>query len=401
VSHHSHHRVRCKLCNKKFERITNTHLREKHDISMRRYQKKFPNSPIESEYLVSTRGRHTRGHTYEEIHGSKKAKDLKRIRRIAANEQFTDDDQREIRRDRHGFRMPKSARKKLAKLRTVHGGTTYRKRALKHYGTKCMRCGYKPEDGDESVMHVHHRDGININSELGDHSLENLIVLCHPCHVKLHNEQARASAKFFGIKAIEKGVHYIFKGLKKAYGLNLNDDNFRNTPKRVARAYAEIFEGVKHTDNQVKEILSTGFPCRSSEMILVRGIRAFSMCPHHLLPVDYTVTVAYLPSRKEKGKVLGLSKLTRLVQVLGRRPVLQEQFVCDVAEALMKLRGCMGAACLANGRHYCMIMRGVNQPDSFCTASSLRGSFKDNPTRAEFLSLAMNPANRLEANCGD
>jgi GTP cyclohydrolase I len=124
------------------------------------------------------------------------------------------------------------------------------------------------------------------------------------------------------------------------------------------------------------------------------------MCPHHLLPVDYIVTVAYLPSRKKEGKVLGLSKLIRLIQILGRRPVMQEQFVCDVADALMKLRGCMGAACLANGRHYCMIMRGVNQPDSVCTASSLRGSFKKNPTRAEFLSLATKPTNGIESNCG-
>jgi GTP cyclohydrolase I len=360
--------VRCKLCKKKFERITNTHLRYMHGISSRKYKKKFPGAKLDCEYLEYIRGIATRGKSYEQQFGKKKARQLMEKRKQDAILQFKDPKQREMRREEY---------------------TGYRKRALKHYGYVCERCGITKKDLHRREFHVHHRDGVNISTELGNNAIENLAVLCNVCHRKLHAEQDKAKAKFFGIRNIEKGVHYIFKGLKQAFKLNLKDENFKATPKRVARAYAEIFEGVKDTDGQVKDILMEGFPCTNSQMILSKNIRAFSMCPHHLLPVDYHVTVAYIPSKSKGGRVLGLSKLSRLVTILARRPVIQERFTQDVTQALMTLKGCKGAGCIVTGRHYCMIMRGVNQPDSFVETSSLDGIFKTNPTvRAEFLSLA-------------
>lgn len=196
--------------------------------------------------------------------------------------------------------------------------------------------------------------------------------------------------RFNKLSSIEKGVYLIFEGLKDEFGLDLTDANFKNTPERIARAYYEIFSGIKATTQQVKKILQSSFPCENDEMIIAKNIRAFSMCPHHLLPVDYTLSIAYIPS--VGGQVIGLSKLSRLAIVLARRPVLQEQLVTDISKSLMLLNGCVAAGCVAEGRHYCMIMRGVNQPDAFVTTSSLKGVFledtnKGRAARAELMGL--------------
>jgi len=260
---------------------------------------------------------------------------------------------------------------------------SYRTVALEHYGLECQRCGTSSENEDD--FHVHHLDHINVNSELGDHSLDNLTVLCVKCHKKYHSEMRRSSQRILGFKTIELGVHTIFQGLKQGLGLDLTDENFKDTPKRIARAYAEIFEGVATSQQEVEDILQASFPNEGGELVMAYGIRAYSMCPHHLLPVEYSVEIGYIPGES----VLGLSKLARIVEILARRPVLQEQFVGDVANALMKIPGCKGAGCIASGRHYCMIMRGVNEPDVVTVTSALRGVLLDDPSaKAEFLSLA-------------
>ena len=191
-----------------------------------------------------------------------------------------------------------------------------------------------------------------------------------------------------GLQGVENGVKLILSGLGTAFGLDVRDANFQDTPKRVARAYEEIFAGVDKTEEQVQEVLSATFPCESDQMIMVSGVRVFSVCPHHLLPVDYEVSAAYLPS-PEHGHVVGLSKLSRLIEILARRPVLQEQFVNDVTSYLMTLKGCRGSACFARGKHYCMLMRGARQANVVTTTSSVQGKFMTEPhARAEFLDLA-------------
>ena len=151
--------------------------------------------------------------------------------------------------------------------------------------------------------------------------------------------------------------------------------------------YAEILNPALTARSVVGRMVAKTFPCRSGEMIVVRGIRAVGLCPHHMLPVDYRVAAAYVP--EDGGRVIGLSKLPRIVDLLCRKPVLQETFVGDVADALMNIEGCRGAACYAEGRHYCMILRGVRQHESETVASALRGIFKEEaPLRAEFLELA-------------
>lgn len=181
---------------------------------------------------------------------------------------------------------------------------------------------------------------------------------------------------------VMRGVALMLEGLD----CDLSDPNFADTPERVARAYVdEIFRGVGDVRAEVDKILSTTFPCSHDEMIVAKGIEVYSMCPHHVLPVHYMITVGYIPSER----VLGISKLARIVKLLAARPVLQEQMVNDVVDALMRVPGCMGAGCIAEGEHYCMRMRGVNQTGSTIVTSSLRGAlFSNAAARSEFMSLS-------------
>jgi GTP cyclohydrolase I len=192
-----------------------------------------------------------------------------------------------------------------------------------------------------------------------------------------------------GKEKLQQGVSLILEGLHDVYGLDNTDDNFRDTPARVMRAYLEIFDGLANTDEQVKAILATSFPSRNNSMVIQRDIRVYSMCPHHMLPVELRVHLAYIPNPDKGGRVLGLSKLARIAELLAFRPCLQEEYAADVTAALSSLPGCMGSACVAYGRHFCMIMRGVKQRDAVTVTSSVRGVFADEPgVREEFLSLA-------------
>ena len=180
---------------------------------------------------------------------------------------------------------------------------------------------------------------------------------------------------------IETGVKYILAGLKKGYGLDIDNQHFVGTPKRVAKAYAEIFEGIWDTDKQVEEILSTAFVSDMDQMIIVKDIHVFSMCPHHLLPTEMYIDVAYLPN----GYVLGLSKLPRLVEVLAKRPVIQEQLTEEITTHLMSIKA-NGAAARVSGQHFCMRMRGVKKPEATMITTSVVGAFRDDQsTREEFL----------------
>ena len=187
---------------------------------------------------------------------------------------------------------------------------------------------------------------------------------------------------------VQKAVKRLLETLEHRYAIPVStDENFRDTPTRVARMYHEIFVPAKYPDVAVGELMKKTFPGAGGEMILVRGIRVFGLCPHHMLPVDYRVSAAYLPA--PGGHVVGLSKIPRVAELLARRPILHEDFVGQVADALMEIPECRGSACYAEGRHYCMVMRGVQQHESETTASALRGAFMDEPaTRAEFLDLA-------------
>jgi GTP cyclohydrolase IA len=185
---------------------------------------------------------------------------------------------------------------------------------------------------------------------------------------------------------ISRGVRLVLEGL----GLNPDqDENLRETPERVSRAYLEMCAGLESLDDKIEAILSKSFPCSNSSMIVAKDVLAHGLCPHHLLPVRYSITLAYIPSAH--GRVLGISKLCRLAILLASRPVLQEQLVADVTKALMSIEGCVGTGCIARAEHSCMAIRGVNQAGASIIASSLQGAFFTDPAvRAEFMSLFHN-----------
>ena len=165
----------------------------------------------------------------------------------------------------------------------------------------------------------------------------------------------------------------------------MDDVNFKDTSKRVARAYREVFSGVKNTSAQIDSILKSKFPAVGyDQMIICKGIVAYSMCPHHFMPVSYTIDIGYIPS--PEGSVVGISKLSRVVEVLAHRPIMQETLTRDIGVSFTKIKP-IGVAVRVEGNHYCMKMRGVKKEGSILT-SFLSGVFREeSPTRQEFFNL--------------
>ena len=189
---------------------------------------------------------------------------------------------------------------------------------------------------------------------------------------------AKASAaSHVDIARIEKAVREILF----AIGENPDREGLRKTPNRVARAYTELMSGLK---DDPRRHLRTVFKERYDEVVLLRNIEFHSVCEHHLLPFTGKAHVAYLPD----GKVVGLSKLARLVDGFARRPQVQERLTTQIADALMEELNPMGAACVIEATHTCMTIRGAMKPGSTMVTSALRGIFRENPSsRNEILSL--------------
>jgi GTP cyclohydrolase I len=280
-----------------------------------------------------------------------------------------------------GRELSEETKSKLSVAATEHGGTNYRERALAFYGEQCQRCGFEPVLLEDLI--VHHKNMLHAGSSIGDHRIENLAVLCRKCHMAEHRDE---SGRLRGLDKFEKGILYVLDGMRRDFGIDVADANFRDTPKRFARALSEILAGANDTQAQVDEIVATRFESGDfDQMLVAQKIQAVSLCPHHLLPVQYEVSVGYLPG---DGKVLGLSKLVRLANVLAARPVLQETMTVDIAKVLMERVGARGAGVFVRGRHACMWARGVKN-DSVVVTSALKGDFDKNAdTRQEFLSMA-------------
>jgi GTP cyclohydrolase I len=159
-------------------------------------------------------------------------------------------------------------------------------------------------------------------------------------------------------------------------------EGLRDTPKRAAKAMQFLARGYSQT---LEEIVNGAvFASETDEMVLVKGIELYSMCEHHLLPFIGKCHIAYLPS----GKVLGLSKFARIVDMYARRMQIQENLTRHVAEAVQQVTGARGVAVVIEARHLCMMMRGVEKQNSSMSSSVMLGGFRDNPTtRQEFLTL--------------
>jgi GTP cyclohydrolase I len=166
-----------------------------------------------------------------------------------------------------------------------------------------------------------------------------------------------------------------------AVGEDPDREGLRETPDRVARMYAEVFQGL----NQDPRIhLKKLFTQKYDEMVLIKDIRLVSFCEHHLLPIVGRAHVAYIPN----GRVIGLSKIPRVVDVLAKRPQMQERLTEELAELLVRELDAKGVAVVVEATHSCMTIRGVNKPDSTFVTSAMRGVFKERlATRTEVMSL--------------
>jgi len=166
-----------------------------------------------------------------------------------------------------------------------------------------------------------------------------------------------------------------------AVGENPDREGLLETPARVARMYAEMFSGLK-TDPRIH--LQKVFTEKYDEVVLVRDIDFCSMCEHHLLPFTGKAHVGYLPD----GKVVGLSKLARVVEEVARRPQVQERMTEVIADLIESELSARGVAVVLEASHSCMTMRGIRRPGSLCMTSAMRGVFRDDPSsRAEILGL--------------
>ena len=178
---------------------------------------------------------------------------------------------------------------------------------------------------------------------------------------------------------IKKAVHEMLL----AIGENTERDGLQNTPKRVAEMYAELFMGL---DKDPKADLEVGFELGHREMVVLKDIPFYSMCEHHLLPFFGVAHVGYIPN--EEGRIVGISKLARVVETVARRPQVQERMTTEIVETVFKGLKASGAGVVIQAEHMCMMMRGIKKPGSNVVTSSLRGTFRSNGvTRAEFFSI--------------
>jgi GTP cyclohydrolase I len=167
-----------------------------------------------------------------------------------------------------------------------------------------------------------------------------------------------------------------------AVGEDPDRDGLKETPARVARAYAEMFAGLRQ---EPREVLTTTFELEHDELVLVRDIEVFSVCEHHLVPFHGVAHVGYIPSAD--GRVAGLSKIARLVDLYARRPQLQERMTTQVADAMTEVVGARGVLVVIDCEHLCMSMRGVRKVGSRTVTSAVRGQLRNPATRAEAMSL--------------
>uniref|UniRef100_UPI00383A90F2 GTP cyclohydrolase I FolE n=1 Tax=Isoptericola aurantiacus TaxID=3377839 RepID=UPI00383A90F2 len=169
-----------------------------------------------------------------------------------------------------------------------------------------------------------------------------------------------------------------------AVGEDPDRDGLRDTPARVARAYREMFAGLRQ---EPAEVLTTTFDIGHEEMVLVKDIEVYSTCEHHLVPFHGVAHIGYIPSTD--GRITGLSKLARLVDVFAKRPQVQERLTTQVADALVQLLDPRGVIVVVECEHLCMSMRGVRKPGARTVTSAVRGGMQHVATRAEAMSLIL------------
>lgn len=187
-----------------------------------------------------------------------------------------------------------------------------------------------------------------------------------------------------------QGYEKIIEGIGKL-GFDVGDPNFEDTAKRAAKGLHELIHDQKQVKPAVEELLAKTFPAKYTEMVISKHNTAFGVCPHHLLPVIYRISMAYIPTQK----VLGLSKLSRLARMVARGPRLQEDLTHELADILHLQLQSQGSAVYIEGLHMCMAARGVGAHEARLVTSGVRGVFLELATREEFIKLVVAPNNTV------
>jgi len=255
-----------------------------------------------------------------------------------------------------------------------------RSRVLEKDNYKCVRCSSTKD------LHIHH------NEYLYTDDITHLNILCSKCHSKLHRELRQTENFWRGDNKIKNATI----GILEALDIDLTDPDFKNTPARVSRAFQEMCYGLKEeAKNEIKEILSTKFPSKYKGLVTFNNITVWSLCPHHLLPVRYIINVGILLN----SNCIGLSKIPRLVELLARRPILQESLTQEVVTILDDNLDTYGTICVIKGMHTCMQARGAKVIGSEVLTSSATKEFLhpkgDTNPRDEFF-FTVNQGNKGE-----
>jgi GTP cyclohydrolase IA len=194
---------------------------------------------------------------------------------------------------------------------------------------------------------------------------------------KERQDEQDEKLRSFDTARLRKAVREIIQ----AVGEDPNREGLLETPRRVADMYAEVFSGLRQDP---ADVLRVGFEEGHQELVLVKDIPFYSMCEHHFLPFHGVAHVGYIPN----GRVVGLSKLARALEILARRPQLQERLTSQLADVVMSTLEPAGVAVVIKAEHLCMTMRGIRKPGSDTVTSAMRGVFRrEAATRAEFMSL--------------
>lgn len=363
--------VVCQVCKKQMKKITNTHL-AKHSLTEKQYKHLYPAMDTVTRQVKDQYSRRTKGLSYEEIYGKARAAEIKKRRSKSVCASYVNNPNLKhlksqlARKHRPWLGVTKEDREKQFMNNSSIKDYTkamflVRKQLIQRAQNKCELCGLTGEESLEKTgkdLILHHLTYSSIVP-----SLEEVQLVCSSCHAKLHSIKGHFTS--------EEPLRRIIIQLLTALDVDLKDDNFKETPRRFANVLIDFFGLNTNVELELENFSNAVFECASTELVTVDGIRVFSMCPHHLLPVEYRIAVGYIPN----GYAIGLSKLARLCKLLARYPKLQESVTQEIANNMQRHIGTEDVMVIVKGRHMCMCSRGVEQPDTWTITSAVRGRF--------------------------
>lgn len=313
-----------------------------------------------------------------EIAKSSYNQELREKRSSAALQQWADPDQREkkissiIDKANDPIRIEnlKKGLKEHFENKPKSPDSELRFQLYKRADSRCEVCGISEKELGKR-LHLHH---LSYDKIIPD--LEDVMLLCGSCHRSFHNVNSTTR---------EQKVRRVVGELLRVLGVDLEDENFSETPRRLSTYLIENFLEGDEIEYRLEEHSSAIFPNLYDGMVVMKDTPIVGLCPHHLLPVFYKVTIGYIPMQN----AIGISKLHRIAELLAKRPLMQETYTVLLADYFSDLLKAEDVSIRVKGTHTCMSIRGVKVPDSEVVTSELRGSFlKDASIRNEFLLLA-------------